>query len=461
MNLKNGGVSFWYRDIGELPKKFPSLSSNVEADVCIIGGGYTGLWTAYYLKKIQPKLTVIILEKEFCGFGASGRNGGWLTGGFAWDHSKYLESSDERSVQLFVRRLLETVPEILDICQENNINADIASTSEVRVATNSAQVGRLKHELQTRKSWGVSEDRVSYIKGPSLEDIIKIPNAQGALVMDGVARVQPAKLVQGLRSLVSKLGVDIYEDTLVTDYESGVVSTSFHKVKSRIILRTTEGFSANFKTYARDLLPLNSAQIVTHPIDREIWSLIGWDKNELIGDYAHSYFYAQRTREGRIALGGRGVPYRFGSVTDKNGITQKNTIFSLEKILYKHFPLVKEVGIDHAWCGTLGVPRDWCASVNFNRETGLGWAGGYVGVGVSTSNLAGQTLADLCLDRKTDNTKLPWINRHTRKWETEPLRWFGVRSMHKLLEFGDAREEKNGTPSRAALVANYIMGRSH
>ncbi len=280
MNFKNGGVSFWYRDIGGLPKKFASLSSNVEADVCIIGGGYTGLWTAYYLKKIQPELKVIILEKEFCGFGASGRNGGWLTGGFAWDHSKYLESSDERSVQLFVRRLLETVPEILDICQKNDINADIASTSEVRVATNSAQVGRLKHELQTRKSWGVSEDRVSYIKGPSLEDIIKIPNAQGALVMDGVARVQPAKLVQGLRSLVSKLGVDIYEDTLVTDYESGVVSTSFHKVKSRIILRTTEGFSANFKTHARDLLPLNSAQIVTHPIDREIWSLIGWGKNE-------------------------------------------------------------------------------------------------------------------------------------------------------------------------------------
>ena len=174
MNFKNGDVSFWYRDIGGLPKKFPSLSANAEADVCIIGGGYTGLWTAYYLKKIQPKLTVIILEKEFCGFGASGRNGGWLTGGFAWDHSKYLESSDERSVQLFVRRLLETVQQILDICRENNINADIASTSEVRVATNSAQVGRLKHELQTRKSWGVSEDRVGYIKGTSLEDIIKI-----------------------------------------------------------------------------------------------------------------------------------------------------------------------------------------------------------------------------------------------------------------------------------------------
>ena len=461
MTFKNGGISFWYRDIGTFPERRPSLSKNIGADVCIIGAGYTGLWTAYYLKKSQPSLNIVILEKEFSGFGASGRNGGWLTGGFAWEHSKYLQNNDRKSVQKLVRSLLETVPEVIKFCKDNRIDADIISTSEIRVATNDAQVERLKHELEVRKSWGVSEDKVEFIDREALEKIVRIPIGKGALKMEGVARIQPAKLVQGLRRVVEDLGVVIYESTLVTHYESGLVSTDSFEVQSPIILRTTEGFSADFKNYKRDLLPLNSAQIVTKPLSKEIWNQIGWHGNELIGDYAHSYFYAQKTREGRIAIGGRGIPYRYGSKTDINGVAQRKTILTLQRILHKHFPVISEVPIDHAWCGTLGVPRDWCASVNFDRKTGLGWAGGYVGVGVSTSNLAGRTLADLSLKNNTEATDLPWINRRVKKWEVEPVRWFGVRSMHKFLEFGDRQEDKKNKSSKVADFANYIMGRSH
>ncbi len=275
-----------------------------------------------------------------------------------------------------------------------------------------------------------------------------------------MARIQPAKLVRGLADAVERAGVRIVEGTEVLSYTSGQVVTAKGTVTAPVILRGTEGFSATLKGHKRDWLPLNSAQIATAILPPEVWAKIGWDGHELIGDLNNSYCYCQRTREGRITVGARGVPYKFGSKMDKNGAPDAETIRRLTEVLHRYFPQAAAYPIEHAWCGVIGVPRDWCATVGFDKATGLGWAGGYVGVGVSTSNLAGRTLADLVLGKDTEITRLPWVNRRVRVWEREPFRWLGVHIMYTLLRLADRREERLGIgPSRFAKFGNWLTGR--
>ncbi|MGB3148642.1 MAG: FAD-binding oxidoreductase [Paracoccaceae bacterium] len=454
-----GEVSFWYRDLGGLPKRRAPLAGDMTADVCIVGAGYTGLWSAFYLKQAAPELKIVIVEKEFAGFGASGRNGGWLSGGFAWSQEKYAASSDPERVRAMARAMSGTVAEVTKVAHRHAIDADILATDELMVATNPAQLARMKAEVAHRRHWG-EEDRVEEIGADAARARINIPGIAGAMIVKGVARVQPAKLVRGLAETVEKMGVLIAEGTEVTGIAKGAVDTRLGRISAPVILRATEGFTATIPGQKRTWLPLNSAQIVTAPLPADIWNKIGWQGHEIMGDFKNSYCYCQRTREGRIAVGGRGVPYRFGSAIDTSGRPDPETIRRLIAILHRHFPAARDAAIDHAWCGVLGVPRDWCATVGFDRDTGIGWAGGYVGVGVSTSNLAGRTLADLSLGRETPLTELPWVNRRVRNWEPEPLRWLGVTGMYGLYAMADRREEQGlPAPSRLARIGNWLTGR--
>ncbi|HQY42874.1 MAG TPA: FAD-binding oxidoreductase [Paracoccaceae bacterium] len=454
-----GQVSFWYADMGGLPPRRAALPGDRSADVCIVGAGYTGLWTAYYLKKAAPDLNIIVVEKEFAGFGASGRNGGWLTGGFAWNHDRYAKSGGAAAVRSMVGAMNGTVAEVLRVAAAERIEADILPTDELMVATNPAQLQRLKTEVEHRRSWG-EEDRVFAITAEEARARVNIPGTLGGMIVRGVARVQPAKLVQGLARTVEALGVLIAEGTEATAIAPGQVTTPFGKITAPVVLRATEGFTATLPGLKRDWLPLNSAQIVTDPLPAEVWAKVGWQGHEILGDFKNAYCYCQRTREGRITVGARGVPYRFGSAIDAGGAPDDETIRRLVAILHRHFPAARGVPVAHAWCGVLGVPRDWCATVGFDPATGMGWAGGYVGVGVSTSNLAGRTLADLAVGRATDLTALPWVNHHVRRWEPEPLRWLGVTGMYGLLNAADRREDRPGAgPSRLAALGNWLTGR--
>jgi glycine/D-amino acid oxidase-like deaminating enzyme len=450
--MQTGHVSFWY---DTLPIPRPPLDGDTSADVCIIGAGYTGLWTAWYLKQAQPDLNILIVEKHFAGFGASGRNGGWLTGGFAWNHERYLSRGPE-GVRAMVAAMNGTVDEVVRETTAQGIDADIHRTDELMVATSAAQLSRLQAEVATRRRWG--EDRVHAI-GAEVQDRIAIPGAVGAMVVQGVARIQPAKLVQGLAAACVQAGVRIVEGTTVTSISKGAVTTDRGIVRAETMIRATEGFTAQLPGHRRDWLPLNSAQIVTDPVPDDVWQKIGWKNHELIGDFANAYCYCQRTADNRITVGARGVPYKFASRLDDNGTPDAETIRRLTAILRRHFPAASHIPIAHAWCGVLGVPRDWCATVGFDPATGIGFAGGYVGVGVSTSNLAGRTLTDLILRRDTALTTLPWVNHKVRKWEPEPLRWLGVRAMYALLNAADRAEARGARPSRLAKIASSLMGR--
>ena len=460
MDVKtNGNISFWYADIGGIPKKRPPLPGDREADVCIIGAGYTGLWTAYYLKKADPSLDIVVLEREFAGFGASGRNGGWLSGGFSWSREKYEKTSSRGAVVDLQNAMAGTVDEVERVTKAEGIDADLIRVDKLVVATNAAQLERVREEYQFGLDWQIPSERLQLLSAEEAARRIHIADLKGAVLYRNMARVQPAKLVRGLAKVVESLGVSICEGTTVTRFEKGRVETDRGTVNAPKIIRATEGFSAGLPGFERTWLALNSAQIVTEPLSDALWKEIGWEGHELLGDAAHAYCYAQRTREGRITMGGRGVPYRYGSATDVNGQTQQATIDALHDILTRLLPQTKALKIDHAWCGVLGVPRDWCTTAGFDRATGIGWAGGYVGLGVSSSNLAGRTLCDLVLGRETELTGLPWVNRTVREWEPEPFRWLGVHSMYQLYRMADNREFA-GLPqtSKLAAFADGITG---
>jgi glycine/D-amino acid oxidase-like deaminating enzyme len=457
----NGGVSFWHAELGGLPAPRARLEGDATADVCIVGAGYTGLWTAHYLRRLDPGLSIIVLEREVAGFGASGRNGGWLTGAFAWNHARYMAAEGGREgVRRMIRALALTPREVMEEAARLGIAADILPCDEITVATTPAQMARIEAEAATRAAFDVAEDRIRLIGAAEARGRIDIPGLRGALLTAGVARIQPARLVRGLARAVEGAGVRICEGTEVRAIAPGRVTTAHGIVRAPVILRATEGFTARLPGHRRDWLPLNSAQIVTEPLPAAVWERIGWAGHELVGNAANLYFYAQRTREGRIAFGGRGQPYRFGSGIDDNGEAGQATIAWLVEGLRRHFPAAAGARIDHAWCGVLGVPRDWCASVGFDRASGIGWAGGYVGVGVATSNLAARSLADLVLGRESELAALPWVNRRPRRWEPEPLRWLAVRGMYALLAAADRREARPGAgESRLAAIGRRLAGR--
>ncbi len=453
--MRNGEVSYWWQARGVPPRR-PSLPGAAEADVCIVGAGFTGLWTAYYLKRADPGLRVIVLEEAFAGFGASGRNGGWVTAALPGSRSRYAQSISghprgRAGVRELERHLRETVDEVARVCAAEGIDAGLVKGGTLSVATSAAQDARLRQHLEHERAWG---------DGPR---IVRVTGATAALFYPDCARVQPADLVAGLAEVVTRSDVVLYEGTPVTAISAGRARTAAGDVRAPYVLRCTEGFTAGLPGQHRTLLPMNSAMIVTGPLGDAAWKTIGWDGCETLGDEAHAYIYAQRTADGRIALGGRGIPYRFGSGLDRDGEVAAATVAQLGRILRRMFPVTAEAGLDHAWCGVLGVPRDWCATVMMDPRTGLGWAGGYTGHGVAAANLAGRTLADLVRGVPSPLTTLPWVGHRSPRWEPEPARWAGVHGLYALYRAADRLESADRSPrtSLLARAGDLISGIPH
>ncbi|MGW8484386.1 NAD(P)/FAD-dependent oxidoreductase [Microbacterium sp. NPDC055903] len=450
-----GGVSFWWQQLG-LPSPRPALPGDLDVDVAIVGAGYTGLWTAYYLSTLQPDLRIAVLERRFAGFGASGRNGGWLTNSVTGGREQYGRDGGARQQAA----MNDTVDEVIRTAEDEGIDADIRKGGELTVARNAAQLTRLTVLADAERRWPDTD--VDVWDAAETGARIRVEGALGAMWHPHCARIHPAKLAQGLAAAVERRGVRIYEQTNVREIVQERAITDLGVVRADAVIRATEGFTADLAGEHRTWLPMNSSMIVTAPLPASFWDAVGWKDAATLGDLAHVYMYAQRTADDRIAFGGRGVPYRYGSRVDSDGSTQERTIHRLTALLREFFPGAASVPVEHAWAGVLGVPRDWAATVGFDRRTGLGWGGGYVGTGVATTNLAGRTLADLVLGRDTDLVRLPWVDHRAKRWEPEPLRWLAVQAIYTAYHAADAQEARGGTrTSPLARIADAISGRAH
>ncbi len=456
MSPKNGQISHWF---DKLPTLRPKLPGDRDADVCIVGAGYTGLWAAYYLKRADPSLRITILEARFAGFGASSRNGGWLSGLVPGDRHRMAKTYGREKVLAWQRALNESVDEVIEVADREGIDAGAVKGGTMEIARNAAQAARLAATVAEERRWG---NDVTELSKHEAAQRIQFDGLVSAYHTPDCARIQPAALARGLADAVERLGVTIHEQSAVIEIAPGKAVTRSGTLRAPIVLRATEGFTPALPGLHRRWLPMNSSMIATDPVPAEIWDRIGWQGRETVGDTAHGFFYAQRTVDDRIAIGGRSVPYRFGSRTDRDGQVPARTIGLLTDVLHTILPQVRDIPIAHGWCGVLAVPRDWEAGVALDRTTGLGWAGGYVGHGVTAANLAGRTLADLVLARDTPITDLPWVGHQSRDWEPEPLRWLGVRNLYLAYKLAD-RHEAGGRRSTSpiARVADIVTRKPH
>ncbi|MGD1057715.1 MAG: FAD-binding oxidoreductase [Solirubrobacteraceae bacterium] len=457
--MRTGELGYWWRSLGSPPAPRPPLSGPEHADVAIVGAGYTGLWTAYYLKRARPSLHIVVLEREHAGFGASGRNGGWVSGFFSGPARVYERKGGRAGYAALQQEMFDTVDEVGAFLVEHEIDADFVKGGHLALALGGAQAAHLHDELTSSRVHGLGTEDLCELTAAELQARIRVAGAHGATFSPHVARVHPAKLLTGLAATVERLGVKIYEMTPVSAICPREALTPAGSVQARWIVRATEGYTADLAGLKRALVPMNSSMIVTEPLSSAAWEEIGWEGREVLSDGAHVYVYLQRTDDGRIAIGGRGVPYRFASRTDGRGETAAATVASLRAKLQAMFPSTAGVALDHAWSGVLGVPRDWCVSVDADPASGLAWAGGYVGEGVAAANLAGRTLRDLILDEPSELTKLPWVGHRARRWEPEPVRWGAIRTIYSLYRRADRIEQRTQRPSRLGRLVDAVSGR--
>jgi glycine/D-amino acid oxidase-like deaminating enzyme len=257
---------------------------------------------------------------------------------------------------------------------------------------------------------------------------------------------------------VERRGVRVHEQTRVTSITPGRAVTDHGTVRADVVVRATEGYPPTVAGPRRAVAPVHSLIIATEPLPAGVWEEIGLRRRETFTDHRHLIIYGQRTADDRLVFGGRGAPYQFGSRTISEFAAGHRVFRHLHRTLVDLLPVVAGSKVTHSWGGALGVPRDWCASVGLDRSTGLAWAGGYVGDGVSTTNLAGRTLADLVLDRETALVRLPWVGHRSRPWEPEPLRWMGINAGLRAATAADLEERLTGRPSRIARLVQPLVG---
>jgi glycine/D-amino acid oxidase-like deaminating enzyme len=434
------------------------LDGDVDVDVAIAGAGYTGLWTAYYLSCAEPGLRIAVCEREIAGFGASGRNGGWCSALFPASLGKLARMAGRDAAIAMGRAMQETVDEVAAAAAAEGIDCHWAKGGTVMLARSPAQLDRATAEVAEAREFGFGSADLRLLTAAAAREYAAATGVLGGTYTPHCAAIHPGRLVCGLAEAVLRRGVTVYERTPVTQILPGRLVTPSGTVRARHVIRATEGFTAQLPGERRTVVPVYSLMIATEPLPESAWAQIGLADRPTFGDLRHLIIYGQRTQDGRFAFGGRGAPYHLGSAIRPSFDRAPAVFTALRQTLAELFPALADATVTHAWGGPIGVPRDWCASVGLDRSTGVGWAGGYVGDGVATTNLAGRTLADLVLGNDSGITRLPWVGHRSPRWEAEPLRWLGVNAGLQVMSWADRQEARTGRASRAAEFVGRYLG---
>ncbi|HUS22857.1 MAG TPA: FAD-binding oxidoreductase [Aeromicrobium sp.] len=438
------------------PADRPELVGDHRCDVAIVGAGYTGLWAAYYLA-LASDAEIVVIDAEHVGFGASGRNGGWCSALFpaSLQSLSGLPGSSRSAALAQAGAMRATIDEIGRVVQAEGIDCGFAKGGTVIAARSPAQWARAQAAYEDAIGWGRSD--LQLLGRDEAVARLNATGTMGATYTPDCAAIHPARLVHGLAATCERLGVEIFHGTRATRIQPGAVATERGTLQADIVLRATEGYTSGLPGQRRTVAPVYSLVMATAPLPAEAWNEIGLVHRETFADHRHVVAYGQRTADDRLVFGGRGAPYHLGSRIRPDFDQEPRVFAMLERTLVEMFPVLRGVETTHTWGGVLGVPRDWCASVGFDRKSGLGWAGGYVGDGVSTTNLAGRTLRDLVLGAETDLTALPWVGHRSPQWEPEPARWLGINAGLRAMRLADAEERITGRPSRIARVVTPLV----
>lgn len=433
------------------------LQGTVEADVAIIGAGYTGLWTAYYLLKSDPSLRVVLVEKREVGFGASGRNGGWASAIFPISLPRVAQLYSHQAALQLQAAMNDTVDEIGRVLALEGVDADYAKQGFLSLARSAPQLARAKAAVEASAAFGLPE-QWQLLDGRAAHARTSAQGTLGGLYTQHCALIHPGKLVRGLARLVERMGATIHEQSAVTHMAPGVVHTEHGTLKAGFTVRATEAFTSQQPGHSRFVIPLYSLVMATEPLPHELLRKLNLDHRMAFNDMRHLRVYGQVTAEGRLVFGGRGAPYNWGSRMPDAADLVDNIHAKIHDTLVEFFPDLADARITHRWGGALGVSRDWCPTVSIDRSQRLAWAGNYVGDGVATSNLAGRVLRNLILKQDEAINTLPFVNHRSPSWEREPLRWLGINSGLAAASLSDIEERYTHRPSRTAMLLEKLTG---
>jgi len=388
------------------------------------------------------------------GFGASGRNGGWVSGFFSGAPRSYERGRRAGAYVALQREMFKTVDEVAAVLSEHRIDAPGWSRAGVwRWRSTPRSCSGCRRDRPCRRL-GLAEQDLRMLGAAELSQRVRVAGRAGRLLLAPRRARAPRTPAERPGGRGGGHGVRIYEHTRVLEVRPGEAVTAVGPVRARWVVRRHRGLHGVAARAAARAGAMNSSMIVTEPLGEAVWQQIGWQGGEVLSDLAHVYAYLQRTEDGRIAIGGRGVPTA----------TARAPTGARHRAAHRCEPATQAravvpaggLGRDRArMVGRAGVPRDWCPSIAADPARGLARAGGYVGEGVAASNLAGRTLCDLLLGRESALTALPWVGHASRAWEPEPLRWGAIRSVYSLYRTADRSEAARG----AALQARPPRGR--
>lgn len=460
-------ISHWFHQMQlDDPHAFdrrPSLAQPVSADVCIVGAGYSGLWTAFYLLSKSPGLAVVVLEAEMAGYGASGRNGGAVIAQFNGSRAYWQRRGSRKQLLALEAEVRSTVDEVGTVVASESIDCSFAKNGVVMVARTPLEADRFRRSVEVDQEFGWTAADSEYLSGEAVLERIKVDGAIGARFNAHCASIDPGRLVRGLAVAVERRGGVIYEGTRVRTIEPGrAVTEAGTTVRAKVIVRATEAYTESVQSDRRIFVPVFTSMLATEQIPEALWTEIGWSGREaLLAE--HPFLHLQHTADHRITIGGddNRVPYRFGSRPANDSPPPASVFEHYRAELSRLFPSLRGIGIAHSWQGVFAASREWAPSVGIDLQTGLAWLGGYVGEGVANSNLAARTLADLILREDSALTRLPLVShKPLRRWQPEPLRVVGAVTVGQLRNRGERRERATDRPSKLWDFGNWLAGYS-
>lgn len=443
-------LSLWHDTMptGEWTAARPALEGYHEADVVIVGAGYTGLWTAYYLLQRDPTLHVVLLEAQVVGFGASGRNGGWCSALLPMSLDAIAAQHSHDAAIRLQTAMHDTVDEIGRVVAHEGIECGWAKGGYVSIARNAAQLDRADEHVRHMQSYGFGDGDYRMVDATEANRVCAATNVVGAAFTPHCAAIHPAQLARGLARTVERMGATIHEGSAATEIAPHRVVTAAGSVTARVVVRATEAFTSALPGMRRTSAPIYSLMIATEPLPPAFWAEVGLHDRPTFADGRHMVIYGQRTADDRLAFGGRGAWYHWGSAMSATFDRNERVHAAIHATLRELFPALGDARITHRWGGAVAAARDWWCHAAYDATTGMAAAGNYVGDGVGTTNLAGRTLADLIAGADSDLVSMPWVGHRSRKWEPEPFRYVGINSLMVLPIGADKREARTGTRSR-------------
>jgi glycine/D-amino acid oxidase-like deaminating enzyme len=430
------------------------LQGDLSCDVVIVGGGFTGLWTAIQLHEADPSIDIVVVEQQVVGYGASGRNGGFamtMVGRNLHDLVRKVGPSRARATHLAMR---ESLREIEQFASKEGIQADIVNTGLLTVSNGAEQDIRIRQDLEAAERLGL--DDFHALSGPECQELVHSSRLRLGHFEDDTLMIDPAALVRGLAGAAERRGITIFEHTPVDDLHDVdgrrvEARTPFGTVHADRAVVATNAYAYSIPQLRRFIFTVYANIIVTEQLSDEQWARIGWERRMGIEDKRVMPHFHRPTADGRILWGGRDAP--FSAYGPNRRCDRDPYVFSrLEETFRWTFPQLHDVAIDRGWAGPV------CGTVNCFAS--IGWLGrgeriiysvGYAGHGVGPSHLAAKIVSDLLLNRQTDLLDLPMVTKRPIPLPPGPLRWVFLGGSQRVLQRVDDQGSETGLPAKIAL----------